>query len=62
MLHEGHPEDHPEGFHEEQEEVHHQDGNETPELDDQAKMEILQKMQEEQAAISRRIIRRKKSK
>lgn len=38
------------------------DGTETPDIDDETKMEILQRMQEEQEAISRRIIRRKKSK
>ena len=35
------------------------EGTETPEIDDHAKYELLQKMQQEQEAISRRITRRK---
>lgn len=35
------------------------EGTETPEIDDNAKLQLLQKMQQEQEAISRRITRRK---
>jgi len=50
------PNEQPEDF------IVQQDGGETPDIDDDAKIEMLQRMQEEQEAISRRITRRKKSK